>query len=117
MGNAAKKLQDEKINSNLSVVKTDSKEEPAKILTIVDKINKVENLKILVDKREVLQQSKRKLEKFVLGADGQTEFLTLKDTNSQVFQTSNKDAVNAVIEVLMKQLSESIKKVESEIEF
>ena len=71
----------------------------------------------MVDKREVLAQAKRKLEKFVLGADGQTEHLILKDTNGQVFQTSNKDAVNAVIEVLKNQLDSLIGKVENEIKF
>ena len=90
-------------------------EKPA--LTLEQKIEKVENLKILIEKREILETSRKKLNSFVVGSPQFGESIKITDENGNSFSTSNTEVLTKVIDVMKITLIEKIKEIEEQINF
>lgn len=70
------------------------------ILTLEQKIEKVENLKTLIEKRERLEASRKKLTSFVVGANQFSENIVLTDENGNTFKTSNSEVFAKVVHTI-----------------
>jgi len=92
-------------------------EVPKPQLTLDQKIEKVENLKTLIEKREKLEQSRKKLQAFVIGTSNFNENIVLTDESGNKFSTSNTEVFANVIETINKTLVSKIAEIEKQIEF
>ena len=91
---------------------------PEPELTLEQKINKVEDLTMVIDKWRKLIDSRRNLQTFKLSTDGMSNHLRLIDTaSSHEFKTYNSAVISSVLEVIRKTLDEKIAEVESQIRF
>ncbi len=99
------------------IVETPVPTPPPVELSLEQKIEKVENLKILIEKREILEESRKKLNAFVVGSPQFGENIKLTDENGNVFQTSNTEVFTKVIATIKDTLIEKIKEIEQEIKF
>ena len=86
-------------------------------LTLEQKIEKVENLKLLIEKREILEESRKKLNAFVIGSPNFGENIKLTDEEGNTFQTSNTEVFTKVVATIKETLIEKIKEIETEIKF
>jgi hypothetical protein len=86
-------------------------------LSLEQKIEKVENLKILIEKREILEDSRKKLNSFVVGSPQFGENIKLTDENGNTFQTSNTEVLTKVITTIKDTLIEKISEIEIQIKF
>jgi hypothetical protein len=87
------------------------------VLTLEQKIEKVENLKTLVDKREKLELSRKKLSSFIVGTNSFNENIVLTDENGNTFKTSNSEVFTKVVEAINSTLITKISEIEKEIKF
>ena len=87
------------------------------VLTLEQKIEKVENLKTLVDKREKLELSRKKLQSFIIGTNNFNENIVLTDENGNTFKTSNSEVFTKVVEAINSTLISKISEIEQEIRF
>ena len=114
----------------MTVVKNNEEPQPAPIpepapaptpepeLTLEQKINKVEDLTMVIDKWRKLIDSRRNLQTFKLSTDGMSNHLRLIDTaSSHEFKTYNSAVISSVLEVIRKTLDEKITEVEAQIRF
>ena len=90
---------------------------PVPELTLEQKIEKVETLKMLIEKREILEDSRKKLNSFVIGSPQFGESIKLTDENGNSFQTSNTEVLTKVIATIKETLIEKIAEIEKEIKF
>jgi len=86
-------------------------------LTLDQKIEKVENLKTLIEKRELLETSRKKLNSFVVGTNQFSESIILSDENGNTFKTSNTEVFTKVVETIKTTLIAKISEIEEQIEF
>lgn len=91
------------------------KQEP--VLSIEQKIEKIENLKTLIEKREKLEASRKKLNSFVVGSNQFSENLVLTDENGNSFTTSNTEVFTKVVDTIKETLVSKIAEIEKQIEF
>jgi hypothetical protein len=130
MINNAKKQVEKEEAATMTVVKNQNEEpsvqsvptvpsvEPALELTIDQKIHKVEDLVMLIDKYHKLKETKRNLETFQLASDGFTNQLTLRSTTTGFeFKTYNTSVVAEVFDVINKTLTSKIAEIEAQIKF
>ncbi len=87
------------------------------VLSLEQKIEKVENLAILIEKREILEESRKKLNSFVIGSPQFGESIKLTDENGNNFQTSNTEVLTKVISTIKETLIEKIAEIEKDIKF
>ena len=82
------------------------KEQPSKvenaILSLEKRIQKVEELNIVIDKWRKLNETRKNLNGFKLGADGLISTVVIKDVSDQEFKTSH----NIVVETVLKTVKE-----------
>ena len=119
MNNAAKKLDAEIVEqpkTSLEVVKKDEKE-VTEAPSLEKRIQKVEDLSMLIEKWRKLTETRRNLQTFSLGADGLGATVFLRDASGKEFKTSNTPVVSAVMEEIKTTLDERIKEVETQIKF
>jgi hypothetical protein len=90
---------------------------PLPELSLEQKIEKVENLKILIEKREILEDSRKKLNSFVVGSPQFGENIKLTDENGNTFQTSNTEVLTKIITSIKDTLIEKIAEIETQIKF
>jgi hypothetical protein len=91
---------------------------PEPELTLEQKISKVEDLNMVIDRWRKLIESRRNLQTFKLSTDGMSNHLRLVDTASgHEFKTYNTSVISSVLEVIRKTLDEKITEVESQIRF
>jgi len=90
---------------------------PVPELTLEQKIEKVENLKLLIEKREILEESRKKLNAFVIGSPNFGENIKLTDEEGNTFHTSNTEVFTKVVATIKETLIEKIKEIETEIKF
>jgi hypothetical protein len=104
-----------------SEVKTEAKPEPVEVpkpvLTLEQKIEKIENLKTLIEKRERLEASRKKLTSFVVGTNNFSENIVLTDENGNTFKTSNSEVFAKVVQTINNVLIGKISEIEQGIEF
>ena len=99
------------------VEKVDIPQPEKPTLTLDQKIEKVQNLKTLIEKREKLEESRKKLGSFVVGSNQFSENIILTDENGNKFQTSNSEVFTKVVKTINETLVEKISEIEKQIEF
>lgn len=92
-------------------------EEAARKLTIEERIAKVEDLSMLIDRLRNLNESRRKMQTFQIGADSLSSVVALRDANGNEFKTSNSAVVAAVVDEIRNTLDAKIAEVEQKIVF
>ena len=94
----------------LTVVK-DVVDEPRK-LSLEERIQRVEDLSMLIDRWKTLNDSRRKLQTFQIGADSLSSVISLRDANGNEFKTSNSAVITSVIDEMKRTLDGKVKDVE-----
>lgn len=131
MGNTAKKLVDNETLTNMSVVKNEAEAQPeapaavvapeqpkAPVLSLEERIQRVEDLAILVEKRGQLQASLREISTFKLSSDAMSNRITLRNLGAQKeFNTSNSEVISEIIEVIIRKIEGKLREVEAMITF
>ena len=85
--------------------------EPRK-LTLDEKIQKVEDLTLMIDRWRTLSESRRKLQTFQIGADSLSSVILLRDAAGNEFKTSNSSVITSVIDEMKRTLDSKVKEVE-----
>ena len=117
MTNTAKKVESkEQVKTSMEVVKKDEKA-ALEVPSLEKRIQKVEDLSMLIEKWRKLTDTNRNLQTFSLGADGMGATVFLRDASGKEFKTSNTPVVSAVMDEIKSTLDEKIKEVESQIKF
>jgi len=86
-------------------------------LTLQEKINKIENLQLIVEKRERLVGTRSELEKFQTSSRDFNCSMRLNDSYGNVFTTSFTPGIKKVIDFLKTSFDASITDVENKITF
>ena len=86
-------------------------------LSLDQKIEKIENLKTLIDKRDKLEISRKKLGSFVVGTNQFNENIVLTDESGNTFKTSNSEVFTKVVDAINETLIAKIREIENQIEF
>ena len=97
------------------------KPDPVKVvkpeLTLLEKILKVENLQLIIEKRAKLVQTRSELERFQISSNDFNCSMRLNDSDGNVFTTSFTPGVKKVIEFLKSSFDASISEAEDKINF
>lgn len=125
MSNTAKKVNEQKPiekkqNESLKIVKNEEKEEKKgieKVLSIEEKINKVEELKNLIEQRGIVLEALQKLAKFNVSANNDDVLFTIANKDNLTFKTSNPTHLKKLVEVLKEMIGETLIEIESQIKF
>ena len=91
--------------------------EPKKEMTLIEKILKVENLQLVVEKRAKLVQTRSELERFQVSSNDFNCSMRLNDSDGNVFTTSFTPGIKKVIDFLKAAFDSSIADVENKITF
>ena len=97
----------------MTVVKNEP-EEPKK-LSLDEKIQRVEDLTMLIDRWRTLNESRRKLQTFHIGADSLSSIILLRDAAGNEFKTSNSAVITSVIDEMKRTLDVKVREVEEQI--
>ena len=131
MGNAAKKLVENENLTSMSVMKNQAEtqveasvsveapEQPkAPVLSLEERIQRVEDLAILVEKRGQLQASLREISTFKLSTDSMSNRVSLRNVGTQrEFNTSNSEVIGEIIDVIIRKIEAKLREVEALITF
>ena len=98
----------------LTVVKNDPEE--TRKLTLDEKIQKVEDLSLMIERWRLLSESRRKLQTFQIGADSMSSTILLRDSAGNEFKTSNSSVITTVIDEMKRTLDAKVHEVELMIE-
>lgn len=120
--NAAKSTQTAKPENltaqpSMTIVKEEKLEEASRKLTIDERIQKVEDLTLLIERLRNLTDSRRKLASFQLGADAMSSTLQIRDASGNTFSTSNSAVIAEVLVLAKNTLDDRIRDVEAQITF
>lgn len=124
MGNAAKKLVENENLTSMSVMKNEAEtqveasvvvdvvEQPkAPVLSLEERILRVEDLAILVEKRGQLQASLREISTFKLSTDSMSNRVSLRNVGTQrEFNTSNSEVIGEIIDVITRKIEGKLRK-------
>jgi len=91
--------------------------EAKKEMTMMEKILKVENLQLVVEKRAKLVQTRSELERFQVSSNDFNCTMRLNDSDGNVFTTSFTPGIKKVIDFLRSSFDASIADVEKKINF
>ena len=91
--------------------------EPKKEMTMMEKILKVENLQLVVEKRAKLVNTRSELERFQTSSNDFNCTMRLNDSDGNVFTTNFTPGIKKVIDFLRLSFDQSIADVEKHIEF
>ena len=91
--------------------------EPKKEMTLIEKILKVENLQLVVEKRAKLVQTRSELERFQTSSNDFNCSMRLNDSDGNVFTTSFTPGIKKVIDFLKTSFDGSIAEAENKITF
>ena len=148
MGNAVKKISENEGAVEMSVLKSDPVTAPgvnnqkvgslasdpdsvpvpdsgsgsvqAKVpeLSLLERIQKVEDLSILVEKRSQLQVSLREISQFKLSSDSMSNRVSIRNAATQrEFNTSNSEVISEIIDVIIRKVEGKLSEVEAMITF
>ena len=90
---------------------------PVPILTLEQKLEKVDELNRIIAKYQRLQEARKKLNNFKIGADGLNLTITIRDASGEEFKTSHNIVIETVLASLRQTLNERISDVEKDITF
>jgi len=85
--------------------------------TLEEKIQRVEDLTLLIDRYRALAESRRKLQTFQIGADSLSSTILLRDAAGNEFRTSNSSVITTVIDEMKRTLDSKVREVETLINF
>jgi len=88
-----------------------------KELTLMERILKVENLQLVIEKRGKLVQTRSELERFQMASNDFNCSMRLNDSDGNVFTTSFTPGIKKVIEFLKSSFDASIAETEEKITF
>lgn len=91
--------------------------EHKKELSIVEKILKIENLQLVISKRQKLIETHSQLERFQIGSNEFNCSMKLSDSDGNVFTTTFTPGIKKVIEFLKASFEKSIEETEGQINF
>lgn len=91
--------------------------EQKKELTLMEKILKVENLQLVIEKRSKLVQTRSELERFQTASNDFNCTMRLNDSDGNTFTTSFTPGIKKVIDFLKSSFDASISDVEAKINF
>lgn len=91
--------------------------EPVRELSIMEKILKIENLQLVVEKRAKLVQTRSELDRFQIASNDFNCTMRLNDSDGNVFSTNFTPGIKKVIDFLKAQFDASISEAESKIAF
>jgi hypothetical protein len=97
----------------MTVVKNEI-EEPRR-LSLDEKIQRVEDLTLMIDRWRTLSESRRKLQTFQIGADSLSSVILLRDAAGNEFKTSNSSVITSVIDEMKRTLEAKVREVEEQI--
>ena len=97
----------------MTIVKN-AAEEPRK-LSLDEKIQRVEDLTLMIDRWRTLSESRRKLQTFQIGADSLSSVILLRDAAGNEFKTSNSSVITSVIDEMKRTLEAKVREVEEQI--
>ena len=119
MNNAAKKNDAESVEQSKTTLEVVKKDEPVtvEVPSLEKRIQRVEDLSMLIEKWRKLTDTRRNLQTFSLGADGMGATVFLRDASGKEFKTSNTPVVSAVMDEIKTTLDEKIREVEDQIKF
>ena len=86
-------------------------------MTLADKINRIENLMLMIEKRNKLVQTRSELDRFKTASSDFNCTLRLNDSEGNTFSTSFTPGIKKVLDFLRNAFDTSIVEVESGIEF
>ena len=98
----------------MTILKSDPEE--TRKLTLDEKIQKVEDLSLMIERWRLLTESRRKLQTFQIGADSLSSVILLRDGAGNDFKTSNSSVITSVIDEMKKTLDLKVREVEQQIE-
>jgi hypothetical protein len=101
----------------MEVKKNQEPEPENSVLAIEKRIQKVEELTIVIDKWRKLNEARKQMKSFSLGTDGLSASITMVDASGREFKTSHNQVVTTVIETVLNELDKSIAKTEEQISF
>ena len=117
MSNAATaKTNGKSENPTMEVVKPENKVENP-ILSLEKRIQKVQELNIVIDKWRKLNEAKQNLNEFKLGNDGMSNAIVIRDSTGREFKTTQPIVYNAVMKAVQEVLDEKISETEVQINF
>ena len=90
---------------------------PVPVLTLQQKLEKVDELNRIIAKYQRLQEARKNLNTFKIGSDGLNLTITIKDASGQEFKTSHNIVVETVLSTVKQILNERISDVEKDITF
>jgi hypothetical protein len=99
----------------MTVVKNEPEVEQPRKLSLDEKIQRVEDLTMLIDRWRTLNESRRKLQTFQIGADSLSSVILLRDAAGNEFKTSNSSVITSVIDEMKRTLDGKVKEVEEQI--
>jgi hypothetical protein len=91
--------------------------EPRKEMTMMEKILKIENLQLVIEKRAKLVQTRSELDRFQISSNDFNCTMRLNDSDGNVFTTSFTPGIKKVIDFLKSSFDASIVETESKITF
>jgi len=91
----------------LTIVKPEPVVVPRK-LSLDERIQKVEDLSLLIDRYRILNESRRKLQTFQLGADGLSSSIQLRDAAGNEFRTSNSAVMKRTLDTKVREVEDLI---------
>ena len=97
----------------MTVIKSEPEETPRK-LTLDEKIRRVEDLTLLIERSLTLIELRRKLQIFQIGADSLSSTINLRDGSGNEFQTSNSVVISAVIDEMKRILHLKVRDIEDQ---
>ena len=105
----------------MEVVKTESsssaKTAENAILSLEKRIQKVQELNIVIDKWRKLQEARKNLNEFKLGNDGMNSTIIIRDAAGREFKTSQSIVFTTVLQTVQQVLDEKIAETEVQIDF
>jgi len=87
------------------------------VLTLEKRIQKVEELNIVIEKWRNLNEARKNLTGFKLGNDGLSASIILKDATGREFRTSHNLVVTTVLNTVQDEIDKRIDEVENLINF
>ncbi|GAB1454054.1 hypothetical protein MASR2M47_41100 [Draconibacterium sp.] len=87
------------------------------ILSLEKRIQKVQELNIVIDKWRKLQEARKNLNEFKLGNDGMNSTIIIHDAAGREFKTSQNIVFTTVLQTVQLVLDEKIAETEVQIDF
>lgn len=114
---ATQKQNGESKTPKMEVKKNDPSKLEKSVIAIEKRIQKVEELTIVIDKWRKLTEARKNMKSFSLGNDGLSATITMTDASGREFKTSHNQVVTTVITSVLSELDNSIAATEEQIDF